>query len=138
MPENFRPRSSVLCGIMFDAGITRAVLIKTNGDVFIDYKPLPDGFTAKTIACIAYGQIIGPSKELQEFMWARELPPVPVEPPPSGSWLVYLKYTWNPHRLCDSEERADYFIDGNRNLGKIFWNDGETWINLRERMRNGN
>jgi hypothetical protein len=139
MPVNFRPKFSTITGIMFNPYRTTAVMIRSNGDVSIDQDELPDGYTAKQVACVAAGNIIGRSKELQEFLYAKELPQVPVEPPVTGSWLIFIKYTKKPVRLCESEEQTDLFIDGNvTQLGKIFWQHGKSWFTICQEINRGN
>lgn len=137
MPANFRPTSDTITGIRFDPYKTRAILITSCGEVFLDPGGLPEGVTAKTVACLAAINILGQSKELEQFLWAIELPPVPVEPTSSGSWLVYIKYTKIPVRLCESEEQAIKWMDQSSLLGVVFWNHGESWFNVKERINRG-
>ena len=137
MPANFRPTSDTITGIRFDPYKTRAILITKCGEVFLDPGGLPEGVTAKTVACLAAINIIGQSKELEQFLWAIELPPVPVEPTPSGSWLIYLKYKKTPVRLCETKEDAIKWIDKASLLGLVFWPHDMSWFMIKERITNG-
>ena len=66
-----------------------------------------------------------------------EMPPVPVEPPITGSWLIYMKYKHTPVRLCISEEDAIKWMDKSSLLGLVFWPHDTSWFVIKERITNG-
>lgn len=138
MPANFCPEADTMIPVNVNGerGF-RALLITRCGEVFIDSHGIPNGFSAKSIACLAATSYVVNIQELHDFIWAKEMPPVPVEPTPSGSWLIYLKYKKTPVRLCETKEDAIKWIDKASLLGLVFWPHDMSWFMIKERITNG-